>query len=71
MESTQEERVMGIRVDSKLNVSQQHALAAKRVTHVLGCIRQGIAHWSREGIVLLCAGAASPPILCAVLDATI
>lgn len=30
---------------------------------VLGCIRHRTASWSREGIVLLCAGVASPGVL--------
>ena len=40
-------------VGSRLNRSQQCALAAKRANCVLGCIQHSISSWSREGIVPL------------------
>ena len=57
---------LGILVDGKLNMSQQCVLVARRVNCTLVCIKNGIASQSREGIVLLCAGAALPQVLCAV-----
>ena len=54
LESSPAERDLAVLVASKLNLSQQHALAAKRANHSLGCISHGIASRLRERIVLLC-----------------
>jgi len=40
-------------VDTKLNISQQHALGAKKARGTLGCIRQSIASKLREVILPL------------------
>jgi len=47
------ERDVEILDDSKLNMSQQCALAAKKADSVLGCTKHSIANWSKGMIVLL------------------
>ncbi|PKU49656.1 rna-directed dna polymerase from mobile element jockey- hypothetical protein [Limosa lapponica baueri] len=36
------ERDLGVLVDSRFNMSQQYALATRRVNHILGCIKHSI-----------------------------
>jgi len=51
LESSLVETDLGILVDTKLNVRQQFALAAKVASCILGCVRQSIA--SRSRVVIL------------------
>jgi len=53
LESSPAEKGLGVLVNSRLNMSQQHVLAAKSANHKLGCTKHSITSWSKEEIVLL------------------
>ena len=69
IESSPEQRVLGVVVDEKLDMSWQCVLAAQKATRTLGCTDSMVASRAREGIVPLCSALVRPPpgALCSAL----
>ncbi|KAK4809416.1 hypothetical protein QYF61_009671 [Mycteria americana] len=62
IESSPVEKVLGVLVGEKLDVSQQWALAAQKANCILGCIQSSVASRLREGILPLCSTQVRPPL---------
>jgi len=60
IESSPEEKNLGVLVDEKLDMTRKRTLAAQKANSILGCIPGSVASRSRDGILPLCSALLRP-----------
>jgi len=62
IESSPEEKVLGVLADERLNVTWQCMLVAQKANHILACMKRSMASRSREVILPLCSALMRPQL---------